>query len=107
MLLTQREDDYKTLKNRLGNFVNHLGDLEQLTQLIQRDGEAATYECLRVTADCLHRTVVLHRNVFPTEHPEVFTSPTPERGAQLNLLFMGPWKYGHFLAVIPKDSLVD
>jgi hypothetical protein len=44
---------------------SYLGQVDQLKQLILREGEAATYECLRVTADYLHRTIVLHRGHFP------------------------------------------
>jgi hypothetical protein len=76
-----REDDYKTLKEGLSNFVkqkasscNHLGDQDQLTQLIRRDKEAATYERLQVTADCQNRTAVLHREVFPPEHQGFYIS---------------------------------
>ncbi len=110
LTIGKKEEDYKVLKDSLSNFViqkaqfySYLGDVEQLALLLRREGEAATYECLRITADYLHSTIVLHRNLFPAEHPEVFAYPSPERSMPLNLLFRGPWRYGHFLAVLPKD----
>jgi hypothetical protein len=76
--------------------------VDQLAQLIQREGEPASYECLRVTADYLHRTILLHRGRFPAIHPEEFACipQPPEELEPLNLLFRGPWVLGHFLAVI-------
>ncbi len=45
-----------------------------MVNLILCEGEAATYECVRIAADCLQRTFVLHRNRYPAAHPEVFAA---------------------------------
>ena len=82
VLLGLPEGEYKALKLRLNKYVvnnavfySYLGNINQLAELILREGEAATYECIRVAADCLHRTLVLHRGRFPSRQPEEFACP--------------------------------
>jgi hypothetical protein len=72
--------------------INYSCSTNELAELIRREGEAASYECLRVAADCLQRTFVLHRGYFPSSHPEEFKRPPDSSDTlPLHLLFRGSW----------------
>ncbi len=86
------------------NSYSYLGNVNQLVYQIRHDSEAASYECLRTTADYLRRDIVLHGDRFPAELPEVYAYPEyPMKPEPLHILFRGQWLYSYFLAVVPND----
>ena len=107
------EDSYAEIKILLHDFLeenrvifDYLGDIDELKKIIWKDREPAPFEVIYIATECFQKSIKLYYQELDENHAETFDNDFGPRDSNpIEILFVGPFQLGHFMAVLKEKRV--